>query len=186
MNPTTHTGKWVTAWVNDVQKAECDHVSYTNLAGPAVAVLVPKELSLSLGCSAPKTYNYVSLTPWPQVSVPREKAVGYFSSGMLAKKKICSNYSVVMNLRTKEIDSRSPHSREKRHAKPILRWFLHKFSSVLVYRERKTQATWTKNKSRPWVLDRDCTSHLTFQFVVIMLKFENWYGHTKLYYLVFM
>lgn len=63
MNPMTHTGKWVTAWVNDVQKAERDHVSYINPAGPAVAVLVPKELSLSLGCSAPKTYNYVSLTP---------------------------------------------------------------------------------------------------------------------------
>lgn len=41
------------------------------------------------------------------------RAVGYFSSGMLAKKKICSNYFVVMDLRTKELHSRSSNSREK-------------------------------------------------------------------------
>lgn len=172
--------------VNDVRKTESHHVSYIDLAGPIVAALLPKELSLSLGCSVPKNYSYVPLTPWPQVSVPREKLWAIFPSGRLAKKEICSNYFVVMNLRTKEIDSRSPHSRERRHRKPILRWFLHEFSSVPVYREWKTQVMWTENKSGLLVPDGDCTNHLTFPFIAIMLNFKNWYGHPKVYYLIFM
>lgn len=49
--------------VNDVRKTENHHVSYIDLAGPIVAALLPKELSLSLGCSVPKNYSYVPLTP---------------------------------------------------------------------------------------------------------------------------
>lgn len=50
----------------------------------------------------------------------RGKSCGYFSSGMLAKKKLYSDSFVVMSLRTKEVDSKSPNSRERRHGKPTL------------------------------------------------------------------
>ena len=48
------------------------------------------------------------------------RAVGYFSSGMLAEEKICSDSFVVTSLRARETKSKSPNGRERTNGKPTL------------------------------------------------------------------
>lgn len=88
------------------QKAANGHVSCTDLAGPAVTALWPKGLSLSPGFfSLPKNLQLGSFDSMTPSFCFQGKDVNYFSSGMLAKKKICSNSLVTMNLRIKEMNS---------------------------------------------------------------------------------
>lgn len=82
-----------------------------------------------------------------------------------------------MNLRTKEINSRSLNSTERTNGKPLLGDF---YKSLVLF--------WSKGngRHRPWVHGGDSTNHLAFQFTAIMLNFKSWYGHTKVHYFIFM
>lgn len=95
-----------------IQKAANGHVSCTELARSAVTTLLPKGLSLSPGYSVPKHLQLGSSDSMTPSFCSQGKDLSHFSSRMLTKKKICSVFLVVMNLRINEMNSWPSNSRE--------------------------------------------------------------------------
>ena len=84
-----------------------------------------------------------------------------------------------MNLRTREVNSRSSNSRERANRKAIVS---DSCQSVVHSALKGTEDTGHTNKTQGQALG----PRWTFPLIATGLNFKNWYGHTEVYYLIFM